>query len=628
MILVHPKLKCIQFYLLAILFTTTFIFKTEAQTDTLKNKNAQFFLSSDLIGNHDNSVIDSGLTGFQIVVPYFNDYTTSWGYLGNVGSALRTNYFGFTDDLNVHYRQNYFEKYQFNETPLSYDKKRDIHSKMEFYLGSKKEQLFRFGHYQRLSKNFAAGIDYQSIVSPSFYKREFADAKLFDLYLLFETNNHKYSAFVEYISNKTNNNENGGVVSDTAVENASGINKKTVAVNLENAQWLAKNKALVVKQQYNFSSKTSYELDEKDSTIKSTQVTTPITFLHYDFRYTTYSELFTSPNDSDFWPVNYYDSTTTSDTANNYQLLNSIYFQTAYKGFQIRVGANNQYMIYKMLDLDSMAQRTGVYVGGSINISNNLFASATYEQTVAGTDKNTHLLKAALSYAFENKKIGSINLNYFNATQNQFIVSNTYRTNHFVWDNDFKNIDRNVITFNIKNPIFETGVRYNSINHYVYYDTLYKPLQLNTAAGYTDVYLNLNLKYRKWHLNNTFDFIAAKSSVVQLPTVNFHSSLFFESYAFKNSLFSQIGFDVFYNSSYRADGFMPELQQFYTQQEIKIGNYPFIDFFISGRIKTAKLFLKLENIGSGIIGNNYFSAANYPLPTRTFRFGLSWSFFN
>lgn len=626
MILVYPKFKCKWYYLLAFLIFATSILS--AQTDTIKNKNAQFFLSDDLIGDHDNSTIDSGLTRFQIVVPYFNDYTTTWGYLGNVGSALRSNYFGFTDDLNFHYRQDYFEKYKFTDCPISFDKKRDIHTNISFYTGSKKEQIFGFAHSQRLSKNFAAGIDFRSIVSPSFYKREFADAKVFDLYVIFETTNHKYSAYVDYISGKINNNENGGIVSDSAVENATGINKKTVPVNLDNAQWLAKNKTLVIKQQYNFKSKTSFELAEKDTNIKSTQITHPITFLHYDFSYKTYSELFTSPNDSAFWPINYYDSLTTNDTANNYQFLNSIYFQTGFKGINLRLGVNNQYMSYKMMELDSLAQRTGIFVGGDANITNHIFASLGYEQTVSGTDKNTYLFKVGARYVFENKKIGSFNLNYFNARQNQFLVSNTLRTNHFLWNNNFKNIDRNVITVSLTNPLFTLGVRYNNINNYVYYDTLLKPIQLNAAAGYTDVYLNLNLKYNKWHLNNTFDFVADKSIAVNLPTINFHSSLFFESYAFNNALFSQIGIDLFYNSAYRADGFMPELQQFYTQEDIKIGNYPFIDFFVSGRIKTVKFFLKLENIGAGIIGNNYFSATHYPLPIRMFRLGISWSFYN
>jgi hypothetical protein len=51
--------------------------------------------------------------------------------------------------------------------------------------------------------------------------------------------------------------------------------------------------------------------------------------------------------------------------------------------------------------------------------------------------------------------------------------------------------------------------------------------------------------------------------------------------------------------------------------------------FVSFRIKTFRMFVKLENSTAGIGSpNNYFYALRYPMPDRTLRFGINWDFWN
>jgi len=271
----------------------------------------------------------------------------------------------------------------------------------KFYLGSKREQWFRFAHYQRLNKNVAAGLQYSSIVSPSLYKRAFTDLKSFSGYLIFETTNHRYSAMANYVSNKVDNNMNGGLVTDTSLTDASGIDTKTLAVNLDNAQWLTRSRQGFLMQQFNFAFTTDTVVT-KDTLIKSTINTKPLHYLHHRANYQTYGELFTSSNDSAFWPETFLDSTQTNDSASVKQLLNEMFLHvTAKKLIETEMGLQHQFMEVKQAQTDSTINRLAYTIRLQTHQLKNLNAQLSYTQNVAGNTGN-YLIAGKGNYLFKN----------------------------------------------------------------------------------------------------------------------------------------------------------------------------------------------------------------------------------
>jgi hypothetical protein len=91
---------------------------------------------------------------------------------------------------------------------------------------------------------------------------------------------------------------------------------------------------------------------------------------------------------------------------------------------------------------------------------------------------------------------------------------------------------------------------------------------------------------------------------------------------------TQIGIDTRYNTAFYADAYEPSTGRFYLQNKEQLGNYPFVDFHINLKLKRTRFFFKMMNVGSGLLGNNYFVAPEYPYYRRTFRIGISWSFYN
>jgi len=47
----------------------------------------------------------------------------------------------------------------------------------------------------------------------------------------------------------------------------------------------------------------------------------------------------------------------------------------------------------------------------------------------------------------------------------------------------------------------------------------------------------------------------------------------------------QLGIDVTYYTSYYGDAYMPALGQFICKTKKELGNYPYVDFFFSMKIK-------------------------------------------
>ena len=52
------------------------------------------------------------------------------------------------------------------------------------------------------------------------------------------------------------------------------------------------------------------------------------------------------------------------------------------------------------------------------------------------------------------------------------------------------------------------------------------------------------------------------------------------------------------------------------------------DIFVNFRIKSARMYLKFENVGDAVFGKGYYLTPHYPMQGMTVQFGVSWRFFD
>jgi hypothetical protein len=106
-------------------------------------------------------------------------------------------------------------------------------------------------------------------------------------------------------------------------------------------------------------------------------------------------------------------------------------------------------------------------------------------------------------------------------------------------------------------------------------------------------------------------------------------SYYYEFWVVRDVLRVQVGFDGRFNTSYYAPSYNPALSAFFNQREVKVGNYPYIDVFVSAKWKRMRILLKYQHLNQNLFGNGeYFQVARYPLNPRMFKFGISWSFYD
>ncbi|MFM2135210.1 MAG: hypothetical protein RL021_610, partial [Bacteroidota bacterium] len=105
-------------------------------------------------------------------------------------------------------------------------------------------------------------------------------------------------------------------------------------------------------------------------------------------------------------------------------------------------------------------------------------------------------------------------------------------------------------------------------------------------------------------------------------------SIWWEDDLYHNTFRIQTGVEARYVSPFLGDAFMPATGSFYLQDEFATGEFLRWDVFVRLQIKTAALYLRLENAGAGSITDPYYLTPYQPQPGRVFRFGVRWRFFD
>lgn len=205
-----------------------------------------------------------------------------------------------------------------------------------------------------------------------------------------------------------------------------------------------------------------------------------------------------------------------------------------------------------------------------------------------------------------------------------------FYSNHFEWMNHFININEMTILSSIHSNEYKTtvGANYSLIGNYIYNNAAALPAQAGSELLILSAYLNKDFENDHWLVRTQLLVQKANNeNYIHLPLFAGYISMNYRTIVSKVMHF-QIGADTRYNSAFYADAYEPATARFYLQNKQKIGNYPFIDLHVNLKLKRTRFFFLLMNAASGLAGNNYYVAPDYPYYRRTFRIGVAWSFYD
>ena len=117
-----------------------------------------------------------------------------------------------------------------------------------------------------------------------------------------------------------------------------------------------------------------------------------------------------------------------------------------------------------------------------------------------------------------------------------------------------------------------------------------------------------------------------------MPAINVYSNMYLQ-FRLAKVLRIQLGADLRYFTSYYAPDYYGAVGMFAIQDDshtrVKIGNYPYLDLFVSAKWKRMRILLKYQHLNKNLFGNGEaFQIARYPLNPGMFKFGISWAFYD
>ena len=522
-----------------------------------------------------------------------------------------------------------------------------------------REEHFEIVHSQNIAPSTSANVSYKS--RGTMGKYDWQRTKNHALSVAVAHTGKRYSVHAAYMHNNIETRENGGVVgkwaiADTIFEMPSGVPMRLASAEAENHY---RNHGVLLRQAYAIPLQRVTEHDFSLADIPTVYVGHQIEYNSWSKVYTDKRSTYTNDRgditeDGKYVPTthSYYDNwyispENTRDSIAERLLSNKIFVQVQPWDRNgpvstIDGGVGVDLHTYSYLNLDNYLtgrmtkdKRTSWYVYG-----------ATGGKIKRYADWGVDVKYYPSGYRGGDLSLGAdITLRAF-ILGHPLILSGRFRqelrspgywqenlfSNHYAWFNSFdkESETRFEVNFSVPDIALEIGAWQGVMGSMIYYDSKSIVAQHTGTVSLTSLYARKDFRVAGLHLDHrALVQITSNESVLPVPIFSAFLSYYYEFWVKRDVLRVQIGVDGRYNTFYYAPSYNPALSAFYNQREVKVGNYPYLDLFISAKWKRMRILLKLQHLNQNLFGNGeYFQVAHYPLNPRMFKLGISWSFYD
>ncbi len=393
----------------------------------------------------------------------------------------------------------------------------------------------------------------------------------------------------------------------------------------------------------------------------------PVTSFIHTLKYDNYSRSYLAyKSDKDYYLNQYYNAgeytgDSILDATKHWELKNTVALTTL-EGFSkwakagIKLFASYDIRHFELPDgLAGVTKYNEhcVSVGGQLSKRQGklLHYNAVAEIGVTGEDAGTLAVDGDvdLNIPFLGDTLSIIGDAFFHRDTPSFYYRN-YHARHFWWDESLDKIIHTRIMGTLRFGKTNTTLRVamDEIKNYTYLSQSYDVVTVDNKVTRTSVNVTPQqsgapvsvltaqlLQDARWGILNWENVItyqhSSDMSVIPVPTLNVYSNLYIK-FPIVKVLNVELGADVRYFTSYEAPDYSPALGVYTVQNNgdnnVKVGNYPFVNVYANVHIKHARFFLMMSHVNAGSGDKNYFLTPHYPTNGSVFRFGVSWNFFN
>ncbi len=611
-----------------------------------------------------NYKLDSSITDFTRRFPV----PATAIFLGNTGNASKSILFspGFSAGWDPGFHA--FDIYKWKLEKVRFFNTTRPYSELNYFLGSRVEQIIELLHTQNIKPNWNALFQYRMINSPGFFKNQKSNDNSYLFTSWYQSTRKRYNNYFVILANKLQSGESGGLMDDknylddpvykdrfnvpTKIGGDPKFGRDFFSTTITTGNKYDEFTALLRQQ---------YDLGRKDSLVTDSTVVPlfyPRVRFEHTFSYSKYKYAYQDyPNISSSNIVYIPDSLYYQHTYGYTLIGDTVYFHEVWKEIV------NDFSIYQFPDAKNLQQfiklgaamqnLTGEFLSGKKSFYN-LFGQVEYRNKTRNQkwdlEANGKLYFTGLNagdyqaYAslqrYAGKKLGYLQLGF----------ENVNRTPSFIFDSRSSfYLLHTVQTFKKENnshffaSIFQPGLQlklsghYYLLTNYTYITDYYQLQQQGSLFNVLQIALEKTLKLGKhwnWHADVYFQQTIGNAPL-NLPQIFTRNRIAYEgNLGFKN-LDIAFGAEIRYHTPYKADGYSVLLGQFYHQDSIRISDHlPDISLYIHFRIRPFKAFIRFENLntlrnnGGVNFTNNNLAAPGYPYPGLQLRLGIYWSFVN
>ena len=503
----------------------------------------------------------------------------------------------FTQQMDmdlVPHKFTYYHFFQPQKQSYSLDTLNTGYSTLQYHSFSSKGQFIKVNHQQFVTDFILFNINFDKFSHEGIFNRENLKLHNVSTNLSFNNKRQTYSAQLSLGYQKIRTDENGGLLNYATTNFDDPL---LYQVNLLNSQNEVKNRNHILVQKF--------KLTDKCSIIN-------------EFSILSHRKIYSdqSPN-SGFYQDIYIDSTLTYDSLSTIAITNS--FGITFNNFTLSQLIHSRYAHINTID------STDYDYGLSLNYYNDKQGLRFNSQLYQSDDLNLSLKKE-----FNSKLSNHALILYYDRSRVPILI-NSFSSNHFLFDNDFNNIQTARATYVVKhkNYLFESSLMHYS--DYVYLDKnshyqQYQNVIINWHNKWT-----VNLNWKKFHTTQTLEYqYADNTSIMRFPEFNYTTSLWLESNLFGDNLNTQIGADMNYFTSYYAKAYNPALAQFHLQDSQLIGDVPLLSVFLKLKVHNMSIVMRYRNITSLISANAdvYYLIPNYPNYQASLQLSVLWKLNN
>jgi len=584
-------------------------------------------------------------------------------FLGNTGNATHSILFEPNMKSGWDHGMHALDAYHWSLESIRFFNTTRPYTELAYLLGSKTEQIIELTHTQNIKPNWNALFQYRLINSPGFFKNQRTNHNDYLFTSWYQSINKRYNNYFVILANAMQSDENGGLKNDKDYLNDPIYNDRfNIPTKLGGDAEFGRNffsSTLYTGNRYtdfHLMIRQQYDLGKKDSIVSDSTVIPlfyPRLRFEHVFRYSSYKFKFVDlPNFS----IGYFpDSAYYKDTYGYDLTTDSLILYDRWKEM------NNEFSIYTFPDAKNQLQflKLGIVVQNLKAVTND-FTGSFYNLIAQGEYRNTTRnrkwdIEAAGKLYLTGFNSGdyeaSINLKKFVAKRGGYFdlgFKNVNRTPSFNFDShssfyfdapedlNKENITMINASFYLPKLVMRVSGNYFLVGNYTYYADYYNVGQQNALFNLLQIAVEKRFRIGKRWIWHTDIYFQQKTGDValNLPTIFTRNRIGYEGTLGLKKLNMAMGFEIKYNTPYKADGYSPALGKFFYQDSVRISNRPGIAYYLHFRIRNFRAFFRVENLNTITTNNGFgfkhhnFGVPDYPYPGLQLHLGIYWTFVN